>query len=315
MGGFEHTTVLLRETVDAVGPRAGGIYADATAGGGGHSEALLRASEPDGRVVAVDRDPAALRHCTERLSEFGQRVRLVHGEFADLPRILQEAGSPQVDGVIADLGVSSPQLDEAGRGFSFREAGPLDMRMDTSQGETAAELIARLSDTELADIIFQYGEERRSRPIARSILRAQEAGHLETTEDLRRAVIRVTGPRRKGIDPATRTFQGLRIAVNGELSQLRSLLDVAPELLMPGGVVAIISFHSLEDRIVKHTFRNDPRLEVLTKRPLIAGEQEQGENPRARSAKLRVARRLSAEEMAAGGGDGRRRRNRYGGEQ
>lgn len=293
MGGFEHRTVLLQETVDAVQPRSGGRYADATLGGGGHAEALLRASVPDGQLVGVDRDEAALAHCRLRLQPFGERVRLVHGRFADLPRILQEAGMPQVDGIVADLGVSSPQLDEPTRGFSFREAGPLDMRMDTSQGETVAELIARLTDSELADVIYQYGEERRSRPIARSIRRAHEAGQLSTTEDLRRAVIRVTGPRRKGIDPATRTFQGLRIAVNGELSQLRSLLQVAPDLLCDGGMLAIITFHSLEDRMVKHGFRDDPRLQVITRRPLYPAEQEQADNPRARSAKLRVARRVA----------------------
>lgn len=291
--GFAHETVLLRETVAAVAPHAGGYYADATAGGGGHSEAVLEASAPDGELLAIDRDPAALEHCRTRLSAFGSRVSFVHGEFADLPALLQEAGHLRVDGVIADLGVSSPQLDDPERGFSFRAGGPLDMRMDPTRGETVAELIARLSDTELADVIYRYGEERRSRPIARSIRRAHEAGELSSTDDLRRAIVRVTGPRRGGIDPATRTFQGLRIAVNGELSQLRTLLDVGPDLLVDGGVIAIIAFHSLEDRLVKHGFRDDDRLQVDNRRPTMASEQEQADNPRARSAKLRWARRVA----------------------
>lgn len=292
MDSFAHQSVLLRETVAAVAPHAGGCYADATAGGGGHSEALLEASAPDGEVLAIDRDPAALEHCRLRLAGYGTRVRFVHGEFADLPVLLQEAGRARVDGIVADLGVSSPQLDDPARGFSFRAGGPLDMRMDPTCGETAGELIGRLSDTELADVIYRYGEERRSRPIARSIRRAHEAGELSTTEDLRRAIVRVTGPRRGGIDPATRTFQGLRIAVNGELAQLRTLLDLGPDLLVDGGIIAIIAFHSLEDRLVKHGFRDDDRLQVDNRRPTIAGEQEQADNPRARSAKLRSARRV-----------------------
>jgi 16S rRNA (cytosine1402-N4)-methyltransferase len=221
---------------------------------------------------------------------------VIHGEQRDLGGLLREWGTPLVDGLIADLGVSSPQLDVAERGFSFNKPGPLDMRMDTSQGETAAELLSRLDEGALADVLFQYGDERHSRKIARSILRALEAGELHTTEDLRRAVVRVEGPRKQGkIDPATRTFQALRIAVNGELDQLRALLDAVPDLLADGGVVAVISFHSHEDRMVKHTFRNDARLDVLTKRPILAGDEEQAANPRSRSAKLRVARRVPRE--------------------
>lgn len=290
---FEHASVMLHEVIAALAPVDGGFYVDATAGGGGHSRAILEASGPTGRVVAIDRDPLAVAVAAERLAGFGDRARVIHGEQRDLGALLREWQSPLVDGLIADLGVSSPQLDVAERGFSFNKPGPLDMRMDTSQGETAAELLSRLDEGALADVLFQYGDERHSRKIARSIVRALEAGELHTTEDLRRAVVRVEGPRKQGkIDPATRTFQALRIAVNGELDQLRALLDAVPDLLADGGVVAVISFHSHEDRMVKHTFRNDVRLEVLTKRPILAGDEEQAANPRSRSAKLRVARRV-----------------------
>lgn len=296
MTAFEHASVLLAESIDALGPRSGGVYADATVGGGGHSEAILEASAPDGRLIGVDRDPAALEAARARLARFGDRATLVHGEFAELGRIVREAGAARVDGVIADVGVSSPQLDDASRGFSFARSGPLDMRMDPTAGETALELIARLDERELADLIYELGEERRSRPIARSIKRALDAGELETTDDLRRAVHRAFGHRRERIDPATRTFQALRIAVNGELDQLTTLVRDIPDLLEDGAVAAIISFHSLEDRIVKRAFRGDERLEPLTKRPVVASEEEVKENPRARSAKLRAARRVAREE-------------------
>jgi 16S rRNA (cytosine1402-N4)-methyltransferase len=290
---FGHVSVMLAEVIAALSPRDGGFYVDATVGGAGHARAILEASAPRGRLVAIDRDPLAVSVAVERLAEFGDRAHVVHAEQLQLRDVLRELDAPPVDGLIADLGVSSPQLDQAERGFSFNRPGPLDMRMDTSRGETAADLLARLDEGELADVLFQYGDERRSRPIARSIQRALTAGELHTTEDLRRAVVRVAGPRRAGkIDPATRTFQALRIAVNGELDQLHALLDAVPDLLADGGVVAVISFHSHEDRMVKHAFRDDARLESLTKRPLIASEAEQEQNPRSRSAKLRIARRL-----------------------
>lgn len=293
---FSHVSVLLHEVVAALSPRSGGFYVDATAGGGGHARAILEASAPDGQLVAIDRDPAAVAVASERLAEFGARVRVIHAEQRELQQILAEVNAPPLDGLIADLGVSSPQLDHAERGFSFSRPGPLDMRMDPTRGETAAELLARLGESELADVLFQYGDERLSRKISRSIQRALEAGEMHTTEDLRRAVVRVAGPRRAGkMDPATRTFQALRIAVNGELDQLRALLDAVPDLLADGGVVAVISFHSHEDRMVKRAFRDDARLEALTKRPLIASDEEQELNPRSRSAKLRVARRLPRE--------------------
>jgi 16S rRNA (cytosine1402-N4)-methyltransferase len=295
---FAHESVMVRETLEALAPRAGGVYADATAGGGGHSEALLQASAPDGRVVAIDRDPAAVAEVQRRLAAYGERAQVVHGDYADLRAILQRCGQPRVDGVVADLGVSSHQLDSAERGFSFGQEGPLDMRMDTSAGETLADLLARVDDRELADILFHYGEERRSRAVARSILRARDQGDLTTTADLRRAVVRALGPKRGRIDPATRTFQGLRIALNRELDQLRTLIASLPELLEDAGVAAIISFHSLEDRIVKHAFRDDARLAPLTRRPVLPGEEEQAHNPRSRSAKLRAARRIPRAEEA-----------------
>jgi 16S rRNA (cytosine1402-N4)-methyltransferase len=293
MEHFTHTSVLLRETLEALRPRSGGFYADATAGGGGHSQAILEASAPDGRVLAVDRDPAAVSEVRRRLATYGDRAMVVHGKYSELGPILREHGAERVDGLIADLGVSSPQLDTAERGFSLRADGPLDMRMDTSQGEPLLELLSDIGSDELADILYRFGEERKSRTIARSILRARDAGELSTTADLRRAVVRTSGPRRQGrIDPATRTFQALRIAVNRELDQLEELLRALPELLDDGAVAAIISFHSLEDRLVKHAFRNEPRLQPTTKRPVLPSEEEQAQNPRARSAKLRAASRL-----------------------
>ena len=298
---FAHETALLDETVAALAPRPGGLYVDATVGGGGHTERLLALSSPDGRVVGLDRDEHALAATRARLASYGARVELVHARFGELRAVLEERGVTQVDGVIADLGVSSPQLDEAARGFSFTRSGPLDMRMDDSSGETAAGLIARLDENELADILFQYGEERRSRAIARSIKRAEAEGQLHTTDDLRRAVVRVLGPRKQGAsDPATRTFQALRIAVNDELGELRTLLDTLPVVLVDGGVAAVISFQSLEDRLLKHTFRDDARLAALTKKPIVASDEESARNPRSRSAKLRVARRIArADERAS----------------
>jgi 16S rRNA (cytosine1402-N4)-methyltransferase len=289
---YAHATVLLEEAVAALEPRDGGVYADCTVGGGGHTERLLVLSAPSGRVVGLDRDPTALAAARARLSAFGSRVELVHARFSTLPTVLAERGLRRVDGVLADLGVSSPQLDDGARGFSFARPGPLDMRMDRSGGETASELIARLDEQALADVLHRYGEERRSRPIARSIKRAFERGELRDTEDLRRAVSRVLGPRRQGrIDPATRTFQALRIAVNDELGELEALLAALPEVLADGGVAAIVSFHSLEDRLVKRAFRGDARLEPMWRKPRMASDAEVARNPRARSAKLRAARR------------------------
>ncbi|MCA9530900.1 MAG: 16S rRNA (cytosine(1402)-N(4))-methyltransferase RsmH [Myxococcales bacterium] len=291
MTGFAHTSVLVDEVLAALAPRPGGLYADLTVGGGGHAAAVLERSAPDGRLIGLDRDPAALAAARARLAPFGDRVTLVHSTLSRLPEVLDEARVDALDGVLADLGVSSPQLDVASRGFSFAEDGPLDMRMDPTRGETALDLIARLDADALADVLFEYGEERRSRPVARSIRAAYDAGELHTTGDLRRAVVRVLGPKRGRIDPATRTFQALRIAVNQELDELRALVGALPDVLGDGGVAAIISFHSLEDRIVKRAFRDDPRLTPLSKKPLVPTETERAQNPRARPAKLRAARR------------------------
>jgi 16S rRNA (cytosine1402-N4)-methyltransferase len=250
--------------------------------------------------VSVDRDLNAIEHARQRLAAYGDRAQIVHGEFSDLPAVLSAAGIEFVDGIVADLGVSSPQLDDAARGFSFQHDGPLDMRMDASRGETARDLIARLSERELADVIYNYGEERKSRQIARSIRAALSAGELHTTADLRRAVVKAVGrPPGSKIDPSTRTFQALRIAVNDELGQLETLLKSIPDLLADAGTAVIISFHSLEDRSVKHTLRADSRLSVLTKRPVLAGPEEQANNRRARSAKLRAARRNAREQAEA----------------
>lgn len=292
-----HAPVMLAEVLAQLAPRAGGVYVDATLGRGGHAEAILDASAPDGRLIGIDRDPRALEETAPRLARFGARATLVHAAFRELRAVLAAEGVARVDGVLADLGVSSPQLDDPARGFSFRAEGPLDMRMDPTRGPSAREAIEEMDERELADVLFRLGEERRSRPIARAIKRAEAAGELATTGDLRRAVVSVLGPRRAGgIDPATRTFQALRIAVNGELDELDALLEAIPDVLEDGGVAAIISFHSLEDRAVKRAFRGDPRLEPTTKRPIVAGDEEQARNPRARSAKLRAARRLARAE-------------------
>jgi 16S rRNA (cytosine1402-N4)-methyltransferase len=290
---FAHVTVLRDEVLRALAPRPGATYLDVTLGGGGHSEAILEASGPDGALIGIDRDAIARAAAGARLARFEGRVRIVEARMSEARSVLDSLGISTVDGLVADLGVSSPQLDEADRGMSFRAEGPLDMRMDRTRGQTARELIDSLDEHELADVIYEFGEERASRPIARAILRARDDGKLETTTDLARAVYRVLGPPRRGggLDPATRTFQALRIAVNEELSELDALLEAVPSLLSVGGIAAIISFHSLEDRKVKWAFRDDERVEPLTKKPIEASDQEQRENPRSRSAKLRVARR------------------------
>jgi 16S rRNA (cytosine1402-N4)-methyltransferase len=297
-----HVTVLGREVIAAIAPRDAGVYVDATLGAGGHAEALLEA--PGTRVVGVDRDEGALAIARARLARFGERVAYVHGRFSEIERHLSGMGIAEVDGLVADVGVSSMQIDDAGRGMSFRADGPLDMRMDPSSGETALELIDRLDDEELADLIYHYGEERRSRRVARCIKQARAGGELETTLDLRRAVVRAVGPARiGGIDPATRTFQALRIAVNGELDELKALLEAAGRIVAPGGVIAVISFHSLEDRVVKHALRDRALWQPLTKKPITASDEEIADNPRARSAKLRAARRIGGGEAGAEPGE------------
>jgi 16S rRNA (cytosine1402-N4)-methyltransferase len=290
---FGHTTVLGTEVITALAPRSGGVYVDATLGGGGHTESILEAA-PGATVIGIDQDRRAIEAARERLARFGDAVRLVHGRFSAIEQHLAELGAPKVDGIVADLGVSSPQLTDPGRGMSFRSEGPLDMRMGDTE-ETALELIERLSTDELADLIFQYGEERRSRRIARCIQQAVRHGELKTTLDLRRAVVRAVGPARVGgVDPATRTFQALRIAVNHEMEELTALLELSPRVLGPGAVLAVISFHSLEDRQVKRAFLQTAVWERLTTKPIVPSRGETEHNPRSRSAKLRAARKVAS---------------------
>jgi 16S rRNA (cytosine1402-N4)-methyltransferase len=291
---FVHRTVLRDEVVRALAPRKGGLYADVTLGGGGHALAILEAAD-DVTLVGLDRDETAIAAATARLAPFGERVRIVHAAFGDAAQVLPPVvGGRLFDGIVADVGVSSPQLDDPARGMSFRReasAAPIDMRMDRSTGRTARELIASLGEEELANVLFELGEERRSRRIARSIKAAHEANKLETTGDLRHAIYAaIGGGKEGGLDPATRTFQALRIAVNDELGELDRLLEALPKLLGDDGIAAIISFHSLEDGRVKRAFSGDAWA-PLQKRPIVAGDVEVEENPRARSAKLRAARR------------------------
>jgi 16S rRNA (cytosine1402-N4)-methyltransferase len=285
-----HVPVLLDETVQLLRPEPGDVFVDCTVGLGGHARALLARGVE--RLIGIDRDPAALGLSRESLSEFADRVELVHADYRDLPAVLDARGITAVDGIVADLGVSSMQLDAEGRGFSFRRDEPLDMRMDTSRGPTAADMLAAIEETELADVIYQFGEERDSRRIARALVRAREEVALTTTGQVADVVRRAS--RKKGywrIDPATRTFQALRIWVNRELEGLDTFLEQATMRLAPAARMAVITFHSLEDRIVKHTFRRLETARVLTKRPIVPGEAELAGNPRARSAKLRAVER------------------------
>jgi 16S rRNA (cytosine1402-N4)-methyltransferase len=290
--GTVHTPVLRDEIVSWLDPREGAILVDGTAGAGGHTRVLAQAVGTSGRVIALDRDPE-MRALAARAVE-GLPVTLVEASYAELPDVLANLGiGPEaVDGLVLDLGLSSDQLAWAHRGFSFANEGSLDMRFDPESGDpTAAELVNTLDETELARIFFEYGEERHSRRVARRIVEARRAEPFQTTMQLA-AVVRRSIPGKWGkIDPATRVFQALRIAVNHELEQLDRVLSVLPDLLKIGGRAAIISFHSLEDRRVKHAFRNEPRLRVLTRKPVTARPEEISQNPRSRSAKLRVAER------------------------
>jgi 16S rRNA (cytosine1402-N4)-methyltransferase len=282
--GAPHEPVMVAEVIRFLGGRD--VVADLTVGAGGHAEALLGAGV--GRVIGFDRDPQALRIARERLARHGNRFRSVHRRFSQVG----EAGATgPLHGVLFDLGVSSMQLDEPARGFGYRRDGPLDMRMGDSD-VTAADLVNDLPETELADLLFRFGQEHRSRRIARAIGRARDRGRIETTDQLAGVVVGAVGRRPGGPHPARRTFQALRIAVNRELEELAASLPRAVGLLEPGGRVVVISYHSLEDRIVKLAIRDDDRLEVLTKKPLRPSEEEVARNPRARSAKLRVAERV-----------------------
>lgn len=283
-----HEPVLVAEVVELMaGAR---IVVDMTLGGGGHAEALLEAGV--GRVVGVDRDPDAISHARDRLAAFGDRFTPVQARFSEVPRIAAEASFRAVEGTIYDLGVSSLHLDRPDRGFTYRDDGPLDMRMGP-EGPTAADLVADLPEAELADLIFRYGEERLSRRISRAIVRAREREPIVRTAQLA-AIVAGAVPRRRGSGhPARRTFQALRIAVNRELEELEASLPQATELLAPGGVLAVISYHSLEDRIVKRFVLGEERLVAMTKKPIRPQEAEIARNRRARSAKLRASRRAA----------------------
>jgi 16S rRNA (cytosine1402-N4)-methyltransferase len=291
----QHEPVLVAEVLEQLAPARGGLFVDCTVGLGGHATQLLEHGAT--RLIGFDRDPAALEIARERLAPFGDRVELVHTDYREFGRVLDAKGSAGVDGVLADLGVSSMQLDAPGRGFSFRRDDPLDMRMDTSAGPTAADLIAAADERTLADVIYQFGEERHARRVARFLVEAGKAGRIETTGQLADVVRRAVP--RKGfvrIDPATRTFQAIRIWVNRELDGLDVFVSDVARRLNPAGRMAVITFHSLEDRIVKHTLRQiqaagEIGLKVLTKRPIVPADDEVERNPRARSAKLRVAER------------------------
>jgi 16S rRNA (cytosine1402-N4)-methyltransferase len=292
-----HEPVMVAEVLEHLDPARGGVFLDCTVGLGGHARALLEAGAT--RLIGFDRDPAALAQAGEVLSDYRDRIELVHSDYRRLDAVLDARGITAVDGVLADLGVSSMQLDAPGRGFSFRRDEPLDMRMDTTTGPTAADAIRDADERTLADVIYEFGEERHARRIARAIVERGGRAGIETTGQLADIVRRAVP--RKGysrIDPATRTFQALRIWVNRELEGLDVFLTQSARRLRPGGRLVVITFHSLEDRIVKHTLRSlqaagDLGLTIRTKRPVVPSEAEVEKNPRARSAKLRAAERAA----------------------
>lgn len=306
-----HIPVLLREVIDALAPRDGGIYLDGTFGRGGYTTAILQASQT--RVIAIDRDPDAIAAGQKMVATFAPRLTLLQGPFGAMDVLLAGQHVPQVDGIALDLGVSSPQFDDKERGFSFSADGPLDMRMSQS-GPSAADLVNQASETELADIFYTLGEERLSRRVARYIVEARAQERIIRTAQLADIIRRAVPRSKDGIDPATRSFQALRIHVNDEMGELHRALAAAELLLKPQGRLVVVSFHSLEDRVVKEFMRRrsgaaasvsrhipandqaapEPRFAVLTKKPVIPGEAESDANPRARSAKMRVAERTAA---------------------
>jgi 16S rRNA (cytosine1402-N4)-methyltransferase len=304
---MNHLPVLYNEIIHAMQPHRGGLYVDGTIGAGGHAHGILSASSPDGKLLGMDLDPQALHLAHERLAEFGERVQLVQASYATLGEQVKSAGWQKVDGVLLDLGLSSMQLDTQTRGFSFQAEAPLDMRFDPTGKTTAADLVNHLDEAELADLLFRYGEERRSRQVARAIVTARP---ITTTTQLAKVVAGVAGSGKRRIHPATRTFQALRIAVNGELDALEAVLPQTIEVLRPEGRLAIIAFHSLEDRMVKQFMRKESKdcicppnqpvctcghkatLREITGKPIRPQEDEVQQNPRSRSAKLRVAERI-----------------------
>jgi 16S rRNA (cytosine1402-N4)-methyltransferase len=290
-----HIPVMTAEVVEFLRPHGGGLFVDCTVGLGGHSRALLEAGAS--RIIALDRDLDALARARETLGPWRDRVELVHADYRAIEEVMDERRLDRVDGTLADLGVSSLQFDEPGRGFSFQRDEPLDMRMDRTTGDSAADLVAQSTEHELADAIFQYGEERWSRRIAHAIVQARQQAPIETTGRLA-GIVRRAQPRRgyMRIDPATRTFQALRIWVNRELEGLDRFVEAAARRLRTGARLIVIAFHSLEDRIVKHTLRalqHDGLVQVLTKKPVVPRDEEVERNPRARSAKLRAAERAA----------------------
>jgi 16S rRNA (cytosine1402-N4)-methyltransferase len=294
----EHLPVLLDEVLAWLRPSSGGRYVDATVGNGGHAAAILDASGPDGRLLGLDADPDAVEIARGNLAAYGERAAIVNASFRTMADAVRAHEFGPVDGIVMDLGISSRQLDVGGRGFSFRRDDPLDMRLDPSRGESAAELLNRADEHEIADILYQYGEEYRSRRVARAIVHQRARTPFATTADLVHAVEYALGPKRGRTHPATKTFQAIRIAVNDELGALEVALPMAAGLLAEGGRLAVISFHSLEDRRVKQFFRaggtDAAPLAELTRKPVVPIAEEIERNPRARSAKLRVAERKRA---------------------
>ena len=310
---FQHQPVLMNQTLNSLKLRPGGVYLDGTLGGGGHTEAILQATEPDGKVIGLDQDDEALAAASQRLKPFGERFCPIRANFAEMEQVLAAEGIAGLDGVLLDIGVSSHQLDEPERGFSYMQDGPLDMRMDRRGGQTAADLVAELSESELANLIYRYGEEKFSRRIARRIVEQRAQTPIESTKQLAElisAAIPAAQRRKEKQHPAKRTFQALRIAVNDELGVLERGLVAAFASLKSGGRLSVITFHSLEDRMVKNYFAGlakgcecppefpvcvcgkQPQALLITKRPQTATEDELQSNPRARSAKLRTVEKL-----------------------
>ena len=306
----QHTPVLFRETIEALRPRDGAVYVDCTVGGGGHSAALLEAAGPGAHLLGLDADPDDLAVARERLTVFGGQVRLVNANFRQLADVAEGEGFVPADGVLFDLGMSSIQLDRSSRGFSFQRDAPLDMRFDPRQPTTAADIVNDAEEAELKRMLFEYGNERNASRVARAVVKRRETRRIETTRELSDVVVSVLGPRREGIHSATKTFQALRIAVNEELESLREALPQALRILSTGGRLAVISFHSLEDRIVKEFMRYEAStcicppglpvcvcgkqatLRLVQRKPIMPGSEETRLNPRARSAKLRVAEKI-----------------------
>lgn len=297
-----HVPVLLQEMLEALLPRSGAIYLDGTLGAGGYAEAILRSSSPAGIVVGLDLDPNAVERCARRLAEFGDRFKPMHGGFQQAPEILASLGIDRIDGAVLDLGISLNQLEDPQRGFSFRRSGPLDMRFDTDSGRTLLGYLKTTSREALEAVLSTYGEERFSRRIARGIIDARDRGKLDTTTDLAHVVKRLSRGRRSRIHPATRTFQALRIAVNDELENLEQALEGIPPLIKPGGRFCVVSYHSLEDRRVKLSFkerkRESGRWVLVTSSPIRPSAEELRANPRSRSGRLRVLEAAAVDEHA-----------------